>query len=58
MLRKNRVLALSVILLTISIVNYSRIANSSHIRTVEFLSIFSIGALTAVMIMHAKGLRR
>ena len=58
MLRKNRVLALSAILLIIAIGNYTRIPSSSHIRAVDFLSIFAIGALTAVVIMQARGFRR
>lgn len=58
MLRKNRTLALAAILLIIVIGNYTRITKPSHIRTVEFLSIFAIGALTAVVIMQAKGFRR
>ncbi len=57
MFRKNRLLAVSAILLVIAIINYTRISNPSHIRTVEFLSIFAIGALTAVVIMQAKRLR-
>jgi hypothetical protein len=39
-----------VILLFISIGNYSRIIDHSTIRTVEFLSIFVIGALTSLLI--------
>lgn len=45
--KKAAVIALMVI---IAIGNYSRIINHNTIRTVEFLSIFAIGALTAVLI--------
>lgn len=38
------------IMLIISIGNYSRIIDQGTIRTVEFLSIFAIGALTALLI--------
>lgn len=38
------------ILLIISIGNYSRIIDQGTIRTVEFLSIFVIGALTSLLI--------
>ncbi len=42
--------AVIAIMLIIAIGNYSRITNPGNIRTVEFLSIFAIGALTAVLI--------
>ena len=38
------------IMLIISIGNYSRIIDQGTIRTVEFLSIFVIGALTSLLI--------
>ena len=38
------------VLLIMSIGNYSRIVDSENIRTVQFLSIFAIGALTALLI--------
>jgi hypothetical protein len=38
------------VLLIMSIGNYSRIVGSENIRTVQFLSIFAIGALTALLI--------
>ena len=38
------------IMLIISIGNYSRIMDQGTIRTVEFLSIFVIGALTSLLI--------
>lgn len=38
------------IMLIIAIGNYSRIIDHGTIRTVEFLSIFVIGALTSILI--------
>ncbi len=37
-------------MLLIAIGNYSRIIEQSSIRTVEFLSIFVVGALTSLLI--------
>ncbi|WP_255036950.1 hypothetical protein [Lacihabitans soyangensis] len=34
----------------ISVGNYSRIIGNENIRTVQFLSIFAIGALTALLV--------
>lgn len=45
--KKAAVLAL---MLVIAIGNYSRITNPGNIRTVEFLSIFAIGVLTAALV--------
>lgn len=42
--------AVVAIMLIIAIGNYSRIIDQGTIRTVEFLSIFVIGALTAALI--------
>ena len=39
-----------VILLIVSIGNYTRMVENENIRTVQFLSIFAIGALTALLI--------
>ncbi len=39
-----------VIMLILSIGNYTRIVGNENIRTVQFLSIFAIGALTALLI--------
>lgn len=48
--RKNIIVILS-ILLIISIGNFFRISSeAAHIRTVEFLSIFVIGALAGLLI--------
>jgi len=38
------------VLLLISIGNYSRIPGTENIRTVEFLSIFTIGMLSGLML--------
>lgn len=46
---KKRSMLLAV-LLVLAIGNYSRIVGSENIRTVEFLSVFVIGALTSLLI--------
>ena len=46
---KRRKIVLAIMLI-ISIENYSRIIDHNTIRTVEFLSIFVIGALTSLLI--------
>lgn len=46
--KKRRILF--AVLLMISIANYTRIIGIENIRTVEFLSIFAIGSLTALLI--------
>ncbi len=46
---KRRTVAIAIMLI-ISIGNYSRIIDQGTIRTVEFLSIFVIGALTSLLI--------
>lgn len=46
--RRRRIL-LSFLLL-VTIVNYTRIVGSANIRTVEFITIAAIGALTALLI--------
>jgi purine-cytosine permease-like protein len=46
---KNKRLIIGV-LLVIAIVNYTRIVGTEHVRAVQFLSIFAIGALTALLI--------
>lgn len=38
------------VLLIISIGNYTRIVGNENIRTIQFLSIFAIGALSALLI--------
>ncbi|HLA57034.1 MAG TPA: hypothetical protein VK623_13095 [Flavobacterium sp.] len=54
MKRKPRLLVIAIIL-SVSIWNYTRIAGTVDIRTVEFLTIFAIGALTAILIREAIG---
>lgn len=46
--RRRRILL--AILLILSIGNYTRIVGTDNIRTVEFLSIAAIGAITALLI--------
>jgi hypothetical protein len=46
---KNRNILLA-LLLILSIGNYTRIIGNENVRTVQFLSIFAIGALSALLI--------
>jgi uncharacterized membrane protein len=47
---KKGAISITAILLIISIGNYSRIISDGNVRTVEFLSIFAIGALAGILI--------
>ena len=47
---KNRRLILIAVLFMLSGGNYSRIIGNENIRTIQFLSIFTIGALSALLI--------
>jgi hypothetical protein len=47
---ENRRRILIAVLLLISIVNYSRITGNETIRTIQFISIFVIGALSALLL--------
>ncbi len=47
---KNGAIVITAILLIASIGNYFRILSDGSIRTVEFLSIFAIGALAGVLL--------
>ena len=47
---KNKRLVLLAVLLMLSVGNFTRIVDNENIRTVQFLSIFAIGALTALLI--------
>ena len=47
---KNRRLILIAVLFMLSVGNYSRIIGNENIRTIQFLSIFTIGALSALLI--------
>ena len=44
--RRSIILAVSLIL---SVINYSRIVGNENIRTVQFLSIFAIGAISSLL---------
>lgn len=46
---KNRLIPTAVLLM-LSVGNYFRISGNENIRTVQFLSIFAIGALSALLI--------
>lgn len=46
--RKRRIVI--AVMLMISIGNYARLVNNDNIRPIQFLSIFAIGALTALLI--------
>lgn len=46
--RRRRILLAILLILTIG--NYTRIVGTDNIRTVEFLSIATIGAITALLI--------
>lgn len=50
--------ALIAILLMLSIGNFTRLYESGKIRTVEFLSIFAIGALSALLVRELAKLFR
>lgn len=50
-MKKRRSIALA-ILLILSIGNYSRLSGSENIRTVQFLTIFAIGALSALLLQQ------
>ena len=46
--KKRRIII--VVLLLLSIANFSRLTNNDNIRPIQFISIFVIGALTALLI--------
>jgi len=48
---KNRKLPIIAVLLSLSILNYSRIKGTEAIRTIEFLSIFVIGLLSGLLLL-------
>lgn len=56
---KLRKIILSVLLIA-ALVNYGKLADTEHIRTIEFLSIFAIGAISALLIntIFAKEIRQ
>ena len=49
---KNRFIIVTAILLVVSLGNYFRIISDGSIRTVEFVSIFAIGALSGVLLIQ------
>ena len=49
---KNRTIGMTVIFLIISIGNYFRIISDGSIRTVDFISIWAIGALSGILILQ------
>ncbi len=49
---KNRVIVITAVLLIASIGNYFRIISDGSIRTVEFVSIFAIGALAGALLVQ------
>lgn len=50
MQRKRNILIVIALLLVISIGNYFRISPTANIRTVDFLTIFVIGALAGLLL--------
>lgn len=49
---KNKGILITIVLLTISIGNYFRIISNGTVRTVEFISIFAIGALSGILLIQ------
>ena len=49
-MKNNKPLVFIAVILMISIVNYSKLKGIENIRTIEFLSIFSIGILSGLLI--------
>ena len=49
---KNKGILFTIALLTISIGNYFRIISNGTVRTVEFISIFAIGALSGILLIQ------
>ena len=47
--RRTTILAVSLIL---AVINYSRIVGNENIRTVQFLSIFAIGAISGLLLQQ------
>ena len=47
--RRTTILAVSLIL---AVINYLRIVGNENIRTVEFLSIFAIGAISGLLLQQ------
>jgi len=49
---KTRAIGITAVLLIISIGNYSRIVADGSVRTVEFISVWAIGALSGLLIFQ------
>ena len=49
-MKTNKKMLILAILFIVSLINFSRIGNFESIRTVEFLSIFALGAICALLI--------
>ncbi|WP_298118922.1 hypothetical protein [Flavobacterium sp.] len=49
-MKTNQKLIILALLFIITLGNYSRIGNFESIRTVEFLSIFALGAITSLFL--------
>ena len=54
-MKSNKRGVFAAILLFIAVGNYARMDDSETIRTVTFLSIFAIGALSAVLVREVLG---
>lgn len=54
-MKSNKRGVIAAIFLFIAVGNYARMEDSNHIRTVTFLSIFAIGALSAIVIREFLG---
>lgn len=52
---KRRRRGILAVLLALSVGNYFRIQGNENIRTVQFLSVFAIGVLTALLITELRG---
>ena len=50
-MKNNRIL-MTTIFLIVTIGNYMRMGQNGQVRTVEFISIFVIGALSGILIMQ------
>ena len=48
-MEKKRIVIIAVLLM-LSVLNYTRISGTENIRAIEFLSIFTIGALSGLLI--------
>lgn len=49
---KNKRILMTAIFLIVTIGNYFRIISDGHVRTVEFISIFVIGALSGILMLQ------